>query len=307
MTNTTLPRYFLQDLEVVQHPESDQAWFAPGPGAFEGVIPKSKSTGDSEEHVQDGRSSVAKREQHGRAGQSLQQAPGTKDGDAVEAHGNAEVNQDETEIVTANHRARRAPLTSYMVSRKDVLGEVDRQTKLHGRILGRRNGTATAAKQGKIIWRNDMSDFVLGKMRRTVVDALIARSDGSFGPETKHMEPVSEWAKIKDVHSRESVLWLLNKEARSDGHTVDDASIGVQSSMAPEFATFDVAGAKYGGKMAVHNLYWLLGATEVARLKESRPHLFDEHDLVVLRGGRRMVSIHQLLWRLHGYLASGKV
>ncbi|KAI6781217.1 uncharacterized protein J7T54_002574 [Emericellopsis cladophorae] len=127
--------------------------------------------------------------------------------------------------------------------------------------LPRTCGTATSAKQGKTVWRNDMGDFVLDKMRRVVVDALLARSDKNFGPQTKFMD---------------------------DGHAVDDASAAALSSTTSEFATFDVDGAKYGSKMAVHDLYWLLGTTEVAKLKERRPHLFDEHGLVVLKGGRRM-------------------
>ncbi|GAB0134691.1 hypothetical protein EsDP_00003052 [Epichloe bromicola] len=43
-TNTSLPRYFLQDFELVKHPSEDTLWWAPGPLAFEGLQPENPSS-----------------------------------------------------------------------------------------------------------------------------------------------------------------------------------------------------------------------------------------------------------------------
>ncbi|KAG5946319.1 hypothetical protein E4U53_006605 [Claviceps sorghi] len=43
-TGTSIPRYFLQDFELVKHPSTDALWWAPGPLSFQGLQTKSISS-----------------------------------------------------------------------------------------------------------------------------------------------------------------------------------------------------------------------------------------------------------------------
>lgn len=140
-----------------------------------------------------------------------------------------------------------------------------------------------------------MPELVLGMMRRTIVDTLITRANREHGPKDKFIEPVSSWETVKDVKRRQSVLWLPRENVDGpDGATTTS-----------DYATLDVDGVQYYRKMAVHNLPWMLGSEEMARLKESAPAMFDQHEILVLKGwgSQSMVNLHLLLWRLQGYLA----
>jgi hypothetical protein len=88
------------------------------------------------------------------------------------------------------------------------------------------------------------------------------------------------------VKLRGCVLWLPREEGA-----------------ATKYATYDVEGAKYGQTMPVHNLRWLLGEEEVARL-QAGSGLFRDSELVVLKQWPKasMMQLHLLLWRLQGYL-----
>ncbi|KAG5929987.1 hypothetical protein E4U42_003641 [Claviceps africana] len=46
-TATMIPRYFLQDFELVKHPSTDALWWAPGPLSFQGLQTKSTSSTSS--------------------------------------------------------------------------------------------------------------------------------------------------------------------------------------------------------------------------------------------------------------------
>lgn len=150
-----------------------------------------------------------------------------------------------------------------------------------------RNGMAAAPDLLRATYRKDMGDLLLKMMRGSAVDELIRRS--TRDEETKHMfvEPCQTWNAIKDVKLRGCVLWVPQQ---------DDA--------ATKYATYDVEEASYGKKMPVHNLRWLLGEDEVARL-QAASDIFRDNEIIVLKQWPRpgMMQLHLLLWRLQGYLS----
>lgn len=275
-TGCVLPRHFLQDFELVSHPTTGEPWFAPGPLAFDKVKP-TYYPNETPDETEDGASASEARN------------------DAEAGESNGETKGQSTQETSA--RPRRAPVTSYTLSRKALLDPLGPKNKLVERMLGPRNGTAIPlSTKRQTVFRQDMGDVILQMMRQTVVDALIIRADRETEPKDKFVEPVSSWAEVKNVRRRGCVLWLPNSEASGDA-AAGDAPSG--------YATLDLDGVQYDSKIAVHNLTWLLGSEEVARLRDSVPAIFGKHQILVLKywGSHSMVNLHMLLWRMHGYLA----
>lgn len=152
-------------------------------------------------------------------------------------------------------------------------------------MLGARTGMAITPDAKMPVWRHDMSDVVLQTLRREAVSELIARAAVD---ECKFVQPCATWEDVKEVGGRGCVLWLPDAgDTRATG----------------QHATFDVPGANYGSKLPVHDLVWLLGEEELARLR-SESEAFRANKLLVLKGWptNSMVELHLLLWKLQGYL-----
>ncbi|KAL6854502.1 hypothetical protein J3F83DRAFT_754741 [Trichoderma novae-zelandiae] len=266
---TSLPRYFLQDFELIKHPTTGKAWWAPGPLAFEHVQPTKRL---DEEHpdITNGPAGEA-------SARSAKPNPVPRQKDAA-----ADSDKDA-------QRPRRAPITSYTLNRKSLVDMVGgRNKKYLSVLLAVRTGMAITPDSRGAVWREDMGDVLLQMMRQQATDALAVRGSRLQPHEDKHrfIEPCASWKDVEGVKLRGCVLWLPEKK---------DA--------ARQYATLDIEGAQYGKKMAVHNLYWLLGEEEVQRLRESA-ELFREGEIFVLKqwGSTSMMRLHLLLWRLQGYL-----
>ncbi|KAM0743536.1 hypothetical protein ACQRIT_001795 [Beauveria bassiana] len=179
-------------------------------------------------------------------------------------------------------------VTAYVASQKSVLDALSGPSKrLRGAVLARRRGLGVSPEAAMPVWRHDMGDLVLGSMRHEATDELIRRAGVA---NHKFVQPCAGWEDIKDVERRGCVLWLPRGEDKAT---------------ARQHATFDVAGAKYDSKMPVHDLVWLLGEEESARLG-SESDVFRDQELLVLKSWptKTMVQLHLLLWKLQGYLDS---
>ncbi|TQV91168.1 hypothetical protein V2A60_009358 [Cordyceps javanica] len=178
-------------------------------------------------------------------------------------------------------------VTGYVVSQKSVFEALSGPSKrLRGALLARRAGMGVSPEASSPVWRHDMSEVVLRDMRREATDELIRRADVS---NHKFVQPCARWADIQKVERRGCALYL--PQAEEDKAT------------ARQHTTFDVEGANYDSKMPVHNLIWLLGREEAARLC-SESAVFRENELLVLKSwpSKTMVQLHLLLWKLQGYL-----
>ncbi|KAH6889741.1 hypothetical protein B0T10DRAFT_606253 [Thelonectria olida] len=280
-TDALLPRYFLQDLEVVSHPEHpNQQWLAPGPISLN-VVPSSRPRP---------RASPTQ----------TQPIPTMADSDTLEGstsdeHGNSsKANELDIGSETSTRRDIRtqAPLTSYCLSRKSLVDSIFSQSKASRRskmlMFARRSGmAATTFNRKDSIWHPDMGDLILKRQRRMLVEALIYRAERNVEPDYRFLQPVNSWDEVKDVEKRGCVLWF--------GDTVNPKT--------DAFATLDVKDAKWWKKIPVHNLAWLLGEEGVKVLRESST-IFRDNNIVVLKLWRieSVRRLHLLLWRMHGYL-----
>ncbi|KAG5997015.1 hypothetical protein E4U54_002458 [Claviceps lovelessii] len=238
-TATSIPRYFLQDFELVKHPSTDSLWWAPGPLSFQGLETKSNSSTSS---------------------------PSTS---------------------TDSPPRNRSPVTVYALSRKSIFDKSGGSKKNHGAVLSAaRTGMAIGPAVATAVWREDMGDVLLNMMRCRATDALIALSSPSKNHAYQNLQPC-KWEEVGDVKLRGCVLWLRGEDEP-----------------AAHIATMNIDGAKYGQTIAVHDLKWLLGDSQVQKLR-SESKLFGGHDVLVLRQekNKSMMGLHLLLWRLQGYLA----
>ncbi|KAH7141386.1 hypothetical protein B0J13DRAFT_556743 [Dactylonectria estremocensis] len=309
-TDAHLPRYFLQEFELIEHPvNEDEAWWAPGPFALDSIIPDyemgpfsmkgrffSKRKGGI-------RKPRAKIKNEGRAGNE-----GIADKAAVEAaitgipvpspkEEPSTTEEQSTDWEKEDRFARhQAPVTTYFLSRKAVIEVISNESASkkgnkpgRNRFIHIRQGTATAGLEpDTLIWRSDMHEFLLKQQRRYVVDALIYRAQRSVKPEYRFLKGVANWNNAKMVDKKGCVLWQADR--------VDP--------IADSYATMDLNNPKFAEKMPVHNLTWLLGEEELQRLRESSK-VFRDNKIVVLKLWRSesMRKLHLLLWRLQGYQA----
>ncbi|CAM1502728.1 Fc.00g075040.m01.CDS01 [Cosmosporella sp. VM-42] len=314
-TGVSMPRYFLQDFELVKHPDPEvtSPWWVPGPLAFQKTIPFSKKTRAKEEDLEnmpeDGEMATGiKAAFEEDAPEELEiieptemsavETPKANQEQQLDAGLKAESSETETEILglgTPGMRrdpGYRAPITGYTLACSSVIyaiGDPTAQRRLLPGLLALRHGMAI--KQVKDpVWRPDMSLVLLRKMRTHAVEALVRyaalnRSDrGTFL--FRYIEPCAGWEEAGNVFLRGCVLWL--PETQDESH---------------RYATLDVQHAKYHRKMPVHNLHWLLGDDCVKQLKEA-DGVFRDNQLLVLKQSRTdaMMNLHLLLWRLQGYL-----
>lgn len=272
-TNVGLPRYFLEDFTLVEHPQTGKPWWVPK--GLTSPIPTS-SSGISEENT-------------------------SKDGDAE-----AEEGSEETEIkVTTAHVAKPmrkpSPPRVYVISRKLLYTRISshgktRYTNRHVSFLGNR-GKYDSRFGKSTVWRRDMDNFVLDLMRSRAVQQLLyfLKRDEEIG--TKYLQPCASWSEIKDLDHRGCVLWYSASEAGG----YQDQTRPSGGNAPGEYATVDIPEKQYGASLPAHNLEYLLGENHLRNLRESA--VFRDNNIVLL-GQRRTIMLQLMLWRIQGYLAS---
>ncbi|KAM0274883.1 hypothetical protein ACHAQH_007772 [Verticillium albo-atrum] len=267
-TDTGLPRYFLQDFKVVTNPETGQPWFVPGdltdPPQGSSLATPSAENPSSKQAVPE-RSPAY----HASAEASRSPSPSAPKGYALARH----------EVL-------------------NLLGAPRHTSTLGGKHVGMLARRAHLSKSGllsRLIWPSRMHLLVLDLLRSRVVDQLLhlARLDAppansAYGPASAprgYIRPCRSWSEINQtMPHRGCILWYADASTAAPG----------------QWATLDIDGAKYEGKMPVHDLRRLLGDGHIARLR-GEP-VFGENTLLVL-GKRRTIEAQLLLWKLQGYLA----
>lgn len=250
-TTLALPKFFLQDFNIVLHPETGQPWYVPTSLAL-----------------------------------SRQQQKASK-AESIE-----DESQDEKTAETGPLKKPSGP-TGYLLARQDYLAQQNLNGELHSKdhkklMALHHSSDRIRATANKAIWREDMDTLILTLMRRRVLEDLIYLStlsaDSTRDPYVVRCQTWDEVKADKYRGQRGCVLWL--------GQGGDGPG--------PR-ATLDIPGVKFGRKIAVHNLWRLLGPEGVERLR-GEADLFTEGEVfLVLR--KRTVEMQMKLWKLQGYLA----
>ncbi|KAF4500286.1 hypothetical protein FAGAP_3515 [Fusarium agapanthi] len=312
-TSAYLPKYFLQDFELVQHPDPEEKsdWWAPGPLSFLRVKPtreerEMEMESNDLKSIRKGIERV--RRQIGLVQNEVEKIAATEDkttstqatpGDAgTEAEISTEVGVEDMET-NEGLIERRARIVAYTIARKsmiDLIGGVSGRKGSRGfqkKMVSHQGMAHLEIDVERKIFRTDMGDVLLGMMRRLAVDTLITRScrEGLWAPH-KFIRPVASWEEAKSIPGGGAILYIPEEDMENMN----------------SYATLDIEDASYGSKMAVHDLRYLLGGEELGRLRE-KSQVFRDHEISVLKNFRSgsMRALHLLLWRLQGYLALPKV
>jgi hypothetical protein len=248
-TTLTLPKFFLQDFNIVLHPETGQPWYVPTSLALsrQQKTRGAEDTGDETQEEKSARSGPPKKP---------------------------------------------AGPTGYLLARQDYLAQQNLNGELHSKdhkklMALHHSSDRIRATANKAIWREDMDTLILTLMRRRVLEDLIYLSALSAdSTRDSYVVRCKTWDEVRADRyrgQRGCVLW-----------------IGQGEGPGPR-ATMDIPGVKFGRKIAVHNLWRLLGLEGVESLR-GEVELFREGEVfLVLR--KRTLEMQMKLWKLQGYLA----
>ncbi|CZS77556.1 unnamed protein product [Fusarium graminearum] len=295
-TNAILPRYFLQDFDMVKHPDPthSEVWYAPGPLTLMNVMPWNVPRLEEENDSTDGQTqevwsgdetpdTALQRE----TSANVEESSGAKETEEIDEEMREEIRED-------SHRSGR--FVTYALSRKSVIDMIGKNRSLQAKMGAQRSGMGTYGLPpvAKRVFRPDMGNLLLKMMRRRAVDALIERSSSRREGKELHkfIMPVGSWEDAARSVAGGAVLYIPTEPTEDMNN----------------YATLDVENANYGNKVAVHDLLFLLGESEVERLKTEAED-FRDQELLILKNHRSesVRSLFLLFWRLQGYLAEPQI
>ncbi|GKU18561.1 unnamed protein product [Fusarium langsethiae] len=302
-TNVILPRHFLQDFDLVNHPDptNKEAWYAPGPLALMNVMPWSaERPGEENENNNNTQTQEMWPRKDEAPDTTLQREISANNDESLEGKETKEAEDEVVEepeeenlddgIREDSHRPGR--FVSYALSRKSVIDMIGKNKSSQAKMGAQRSGMGTYGipSVARRVFRPDMGDLLLKMMRRQAVDALITRNPSKRDGKdpNKFIMPIANWEEAAQYVAGGAVLYIPTEPTEDMNN----------------YATLDVQNANYGGKVAVHDLLFLLGESEVGRLRTEAKEFHDQ-ELLVLKKHRSesMRSLFLLLWRLQGYLA----
>ncbi|TKW50632.1 hypothetical protein CTA1_5679 [Colletotrichum tanaceti] len=271
ISQTYLPKYFLQELKLVAHPETKALWWTPRDldvmyAANEG------ERGAEPDADADGR-----------------------DPPEPSAPAWPPVAQQK-----ATERLMSRLGTGYALASKALFKSISgtKKTTPHGEkwktlLVTKRGGPALDGPQ---VWREDMDDFILDNMRRNVMKHLINLAELRTGRDRRsYILRLGSWEKAAAIPQRGCLLWYSSVNGLESGVSGPG---GEARSLEP-FAMYDVPEAKYEGRLPVYDLRRLLGEAYLARLREIP--MFRGSSLFILRK-QRSIPVQLHLWKLQAYM-----
>ena len=160
-----MPRYFLQDFNLVSHPETGEPWWA-----TQSLFEAPSSIGTSS------KSSLPAPDHNG-ASPAVEGAPSQE------------------EPATRKALQRVGP-TAYAAAREDLLAAftAERRTPYKGRqkALGRRSALEPELLN-RTVWRDDMPSFILELMRRRIAEELLGLAKMCEDEGRKYITKLGSW------------------------------------------------------------------------------------------------------------------
>ncbi|KAK4138524.1 hypothetical protein BT67DRAFT_369930, partial [Trichocladium antarcticum] len=275
VTTTNLPKFFLQRISLVTHPETQEPWFVPQD--LDSKVPTAATPPPAApEH------DAAGPEPAPAAAEHKPSPPPRKRGAAVHT----------------------GPST-YILSKQSLLRELTRRESPrlgdHRRLM-RQGSSRIGRAVGAAVWRSDMEAVLLELMRRRVVDGLLHFAAMVEAEDRKYLVRCARWDAVRELNHRGCLLFLGRGggvEGKIGGG--EEEPLLRPGYELPRLSTMEIEGVRYGGTLAVHDLRVLLGVQHVARLKGGSRLLRDGS--LFLLGRQATVHLQMLLWKLQGYMA----
>ncbi|KAK1496434.1 hypothetical protein CCUS01_02781 [Colletotrichum cuscutae] len=192
--------------------------------------------------------------------------------------------------------------SAYVVSRKPV---IDSMAGKRGKLpfgdgwrtlLGRNPKVMNSDIPKRLVWREDMGDFVLENLRKNIMKYVTWHVEAGEG-HSSCIQPLETWEDVHDAQKRSCLLWY------------DEANIPARESRWDEwmkegkvkpFATYDVPDAKYEKSLPIYDVGRLMGPKYLAKLREIP--VFRERSLFVVKK-KRSIPLQLYLWKLQAYMA----
>ncbi|KAB5576014.1 hypothetical protein GE09DRAFT_1053471 [Coniochaeta sp. 2T2.1] len=275
-TQTPIPRYFLQDFNLVSHPETGKAWYVPS-----SLAPRTPRSPPPVQQPADSAAPSIAEQKSDSATTNLNQV---------------QTFQSQPQPVTQHRKSTNATKpTSYMLAREDLITvQNSKRPSAHSsdwKKLLVLNHSLPKFHSVQKVWREDMGGLVLELMRRRTVEELVYYAKLSEDTSRNaYIVRCKTWEDIKKPEyngHRGCVLWFS-----SDGE--DWEGPGPRAIM-------DVPGVRFGGKIPVHNMNRLMGDEHSERLRRET-EIFGKGSLFMVVRARTM-EVQLKLWKLQGYLA----
>ncbi|KAI0119928.1 hypothetical protein GGR51DRAFT_495589 [Nemania sp. FL0031] len=275
-SRTRLPSFFLQDFNLIAHPETGQPWW----------VPRSLAWGQSAEHQQ---LDETRRE----ASEEYEELHDEKANIAMDGEDpNAQGGNPKVKI----KKVQPYGPSAYVLARQDLISAFtkkgtgyENQTK---RLFGPTSSSYTKFG-GNAVWREDMDSLILHQMRQGIVDDLCYLSRLCIEDNRHYIVKCFGWDDVQYKHQG-AVLWF------GDTAQPNEAT---QSGPGP-FSIYDISNNNISTSVAVHNMPMLLGPQATAEVRQ-KAAIMANASLFML-AGRRTTNLQVKLWRLQGYMADYK-
>ncbi|RDW71178.1 hypothetical protein BP6252_07741 [Coleophoma cylindrospora] len=279
LTNVVLPKYFLQEFNIMAHPETQQPLYVPQnlTSKFATAAHQTHETADPN-GVENLEAELESTKTAGEAPRDDSLNPNTEAAQSCTSS-HPQLPEQSSKIGPSVHLLGTQGLLKSMTKKG---GFPYRPSRFGGPRSAR--SKPYARLMGNTIWRPDMDDLVLGLMRRRLVESLRYCAKLQKG----YLVPCADWEVAKGKAQVGAFLWMEGEENNSDNNP-------------SEFATLDIERGK-AHKTPVHNLPALLGDELVKELKEELPSVF-ENKILALKHKRNTVDLQLRLWKLQGFLA----
>jgi hypothetical protein len=307
VTDTRLPTYFLQDFEVMGHPQTREPWWVPtslrkGRQDKEGIF----SAVQAGSVISDQDSKLGAQKSDAEMDRASTNAPSPITPKTQEST--------PLSLGPGAYTLSRQALLTAMKSPKSGWHMAPWKDFTTG---GTRNSAIARKVRDHASWRTDMDDFVLELMRRRVVEGLVYLVQRKRG----YVAGCVDWVDAKWSGRQQGVILWTGKNGCEEGELPGpDPAVDGKAKVAldedgspssypghddpPGFAALTI-GKKTPHMVPVHNLQVLLGLGHLEKLKE-QCSIF-RRELLIVRDKNLTVDLQMKLWKLQGYLAFPEV
>ncbi|KXH38936.1 hypothetical protein CSIM01_06073 [Colletotrichum simmondsii] len=192
--------------------------------------------------------------------------------------------------------------SAYVVSRKPV---IDSMAGKRGKtpfgdgwrtLFGRNPKVMNSEIPKRLVWREDMGDFVLENLRKNIMKYVTEHVEAGEG-HSSCIQPLETWEDVHDAQKRSCLLWYDAANTPAEESRWDE---WMKEGKVKPFATYDVPDAKYEKSLPIYDIGRLMGPKYLAKLREMP--LFREHSLFVVKK-KRSIPLQLYLWKLQAYVA----
>jgi hypothetical protein len=282
-----MPSFFLQDFSIISHPETGAPWWVPKSLALDqSPTPASHDNGESRDILET-------------LSTENEQAISLAEGSSSTADPTTRPEQDTASVDMTPSKKTLGP-SAYVLARQDILKSFQEEKK------GGKGTRASLEEVGnaqfhrqlfalssskfkplaiKAVWREDMDEFVLQKMREKIIQDLLYLLRLCETKQRYYVVKCYGWDDVK-FKQKGAVLWFGDGEGEG-----------------PEpgpLATFDVHTETSKMSLVVHNMRMLLGSELADKIRTEAAIIKDGS--IFMLAGRRTTDLQLKLWKLQCYL-----